>query len=176
MIKETLEQDRPASAELTLHIDRCLSCLSCMTTCPSGVHYMHLVDHARAHIDNTYKRPWADRWLRRVLGLILPYPGRFRLALLRAWPGMPRPGPTDAGPWARLRALFALAPSRFKARSALDRPGVIAAEGERRGRVALMTGCAQPVLAPEINEATARLLSRLGFEVVPRSTKPRRAC
>ena len=182
MIKETLEQDRPASAELTLHIDRCLSCLSCMTTCPSGVHYMHLVDHARAHIDNTYKRPWADRWLRRVLGLILPYPGRFRLALLgaaagkplfqaldwalRAWPGMPRPGPTDAGPWARLRALFALAPSRFKARSALDRPGVIPAEGERRGRVALMTGCAQPVLAPEINEATARLLSRLGFEVV----------
>lgn len=182
LIKETLEQGRPASAELTLHIDRCLSCLSCMTTCPSGVHYMHLVDQARTHIERTYKRPWVDRWMRRTLAFILPYPGRFRLALLgaaaskpffqaldwalRAVPSMPRPGATDAGPWARLRALFALAPSRFKARGSLDRPCVIPAEGTRRGRVALMTGCAQPILAPEINDATARLLSRMGFEVV----------
>ena len=182
LIKEALEQDRAASAELTLHIDRCLSCLSCMTTCPSGVHYMHLVDHARTHIEKTSKRPWIDRWTRRTLAFILPYPGRFRLALLgaavakpffqgldwalRAVPSMPRPGDTDAGPWARLRALFALAPSRFKARSTLDRRCVVPAEGARRGRVALMTGCAQPVLAPEINEATTRLLTRMGFEVV----------
>src|SRR3972149_9507490 len=57
LIKEMLEHDRPADAEVTTHIDRCLSCLACMTTCPSGVNYMHLVDHARAHIQETYQRP-----------------------------------------------------------------------------------------------------------------------
>ena len=67
LIKDMLEHDRPATAEVVKHIDRCLSCLACMTTCPSGVHYMHLVDHARVHIESTYRRPLADRWLRRLL-------------------------------------------------------------------------------------------------------------
>ena len=67
LIKDMLENDRPATADVVTHIDRCLSCLSCMTTCPSGVHYMHLVDHARAHIEDTYRRPFVDRreWNRR---------------------------------------------------------------------------------------------------------------
>src|SRR5215468_8285680 len=85
LIKEMLEHDRPATAEVATHIDRCLSCLACMTTCPSGVHYMHLVDHARAHIEETYPRPWADRLIRTVLAAVLPYPARFRAALAAAW-------------------------------------------------------------------------------------------
>jgi glycolate oxidase iron-sulfur subunit len=81
LIKDMLENDRPASVLVAKHIDRCLSCLSCMTTCPSGVHYMHLVDHARAHIEETYRRPLPDRLLRWLLAFVLPHPGRFRLAL-----------------------------------------------------------------------------------------------
>ena len=87
LIKDMLEHDRPATADVVLHIDRCLSCLACMTTCPSGVHYMHLVDHARVHIENTYDRPPAERLLRALLAWLLPYPQRFRLALLAALAG-----------------------------------------------------------------------------------------
>lgn len=82
LMKDMLESGRAADAQTVKHIDRCLSCLACMTTCPSGVHYMHLVDHARAHIEATYKRPMAERLLRGILARVLPYPGRFRLALL----------------------------------------------------------------------------------------------
>src|SRR5258708_35455055 len=89
LIKEMLEHDRPATAEVVLHIDRCLSCLACMTTCPSGVHYMHLVDHARVHIESTYDRPPTERLLRAVLAWLRPYPRRFPLALLAALPAKP---------------------------------------------------------------------------------------
>src|SRR3954452_11109614 len=81
LIKEMLENDRPATAEVVKHIDRCLSCLACMTTCPSGGHYMHLVDHAREHIEQTYGRPLLDRMLRVMLARVLPYPIRLRAAL-----------------------------------------------------------------------------------------------
>src|SRR6202012_338930 len=84
LIKDMLEHDRPASAEVTEHVDRCLSCLACMTTCPSGVHYMHLVDHARAHIEETYRRPLGERFLRGLLAFLMPYPERFRPALYLA--------------------------------------------------------------------------------------------
>ena len=80
--KDMLEKNRPADEKTVKHIDRCLSCLACMSTCPSGVHYMHLVDHAREHIEKTYRRPFADRALRWVLAQVLPYPTRFRIALL----------------------------------------------------------------------------------------------
>src|ERR1700704_4325520 len=85
LIKDMLENDRPATADVAKHIDRCLSCLACMTTCPSGVHYMHLVDHARAHVEATYRRPWLDRLMRALLANLLPYPGRFRAALAAGW-------------------------------------------------------------------------------------------
>src|SRR3982751_6270107 len=85
LIKDMLEHERPPSAEVGKHIDRCLSCLACMTTCPSGVHYMHLVDHARVHIEETYRRPWTDRAIRAVFAGVLPYPGRFRAALAAGW-------------------------------------------------------------------------------------------
>ena len=162
LIKEMLENDRPATAQVAKHIDRCLSCLSCMTTCPSGVHYMHLVDQARHRIEETYKRPFADRWLRRFLATVLPRPALFRLALVGGWLARPMarllPG--------RLGALVALTPSRLSGPAAVDRPQTFAAEGARRMRVALLSGCAQQVVAPHINEATVRLLTRHGCDVV----------
>jgi len=163
LIKEMLENDRPATEKTVKHIDRCLSCLACMTTCPSGVHYMHLVDHARKHIEETYTRPLPDRMLRRLLALVLPRPRLFRLALIGAWLGRPL-APIMPG---RLRTMLALAPKGGpRPPSSVDQPQVFPAEGPRRARVALLSGCAQKVLAPEINEATIRLLSRLGVEVV----------
>jgi glycolate oxidase iron-sulfur subunit len=162
LIKDMLENDRPATAEVVKHVDRCLSCLSCMTTCPSGVNYMHLVDHARHHIEATYRRPWADRALRRVLGFVLPNPARFRLALRAAALGKPFSRVMPA----RLKAMLALAPANLPASSPLSRPQIFPATGPRERRVAMLAGCAQQVLAPQINEATVRLLTRHGCEVV----------
>ncbi|WP_428669915.1 glycolate oxidase subunit GlcF [Roseibium sp.] len=163
LIKDMLENDRPADARTVKHIDRCLSCLACMTTCPSGVHYMHLVDHARTHIENTYKRPLFERVLRNTLAMILPYPGRFRLALLAAKIARPF---RSLVPEARLRAMLDMAPRRVPTVSRNDDPQSFPAVGERRMRVALMTGCAQKALNTDINDATIRLLTRLGCEVV----------
>ena len=162
LIKDMLEQDKPATEEIVRHVDCCLSCLSCMTTCPSGVNYMHLVDHGRAWIEQTYERPWLDRQLRRLLALVLPRPALFRLALLGA--GFARPLvpllPT------RLQAMLRLAPRHLPSPSAVDKPQVFPSLGPRRRRVALLNGCAQQVIAPGINEATIRLLTRHGCEVV----------
>ena len=163
LIKDMLEKGRPADEKTVKHIDRCLGCLACMTTCPSGVHYMHLLDHARDHIEKTYRRPWHDRALRWVLAQVLPHPGRFRLALRAAQLGRPL---RRLMPGARLRAMLEMAPRRLPAPSPGDAPQVFPAEGQRRMRVALMTGCAQRVLDTEINAATVRLLTRLGCEVV----------
>ena len=171
LIKDMLEGGKPASEQVVKHVDRCLSCLSCMTTCPSGVHYMHLVDHARAHIEQTYRRSPGDRFVRELLAFVLPYPERFKLALragrlarplaplMRLVPGV--------GP--RLAAMLELAP---KAASAALPPPVPLAP-ERRGRVAILEGCAQPALKPSINAATKRLLARFGVEVV---TAPGEGC
>ena len=163
LIKDMLEAGRPADEKTVRHIDRCLSCLACMTTCPSGVHYMHLVDHARAHIEKTYRRPFMDRVLRAALARIIPYPGRFRLALLAAKIGKPF---AKLIPDARLRAMLAMAPKTIPPVSRNDDPQVFPATGERKMRVALMTGCAQKALNTDINDATIRLLRRLGCEVV----------
>ncbi|TBX20699.1 glycolate oxidase subunit GlcF [Nioella sediminis] len=163
LIKDMLESGRPADEKTVKHIDRCLSCLACMTTCPSGVHYMHLVDHARAHIEKTYKRPLMDRLLRWTLAKIIPYPGRFRLALLGAKIGRPF---AFLMPDARLKAMLAMAPKQIPPVSRNDDPQVFPAIGERKKRVALMTGCAQKALNTDINDATIRLLRRLGCEVV----------
>ncbi|SEC27230.1 glycolate oxidase iron-sulfur subunit [Rhizobiales bacterium GAS191] len=168
LIKDMLEGEKPASAEVVKHIDRCLSCLSCMTTCPSGVHYMHLVDHARAYIEKSFRRPLGDRFLRAVLAAILPYPGRFRLALKAAKLGKPLKKFLRAIPslGERLGAMLELAPDMLPAPPAAGGPTVFPATGPRKARVALLGGCAQKVLQPSINAATIRLLNRLGVEVV----------
>ena len=163
LIKDMLEKGRPADAKTVKHIDRCLSCLACMTTCPSGVHYMHLVDEARAYIERTYKRPFSDRALRWVLARILPYPMRFRLALVGAKIGRPF---ARLMPDARLRAMLEMAPKKIPPVSRNDDPQVFPAEGARKKRVALMTGCAQKALNTDINDATIRLLRRFGCDVV----------
>lgn len=162
LIKEMLEKGEAATAETVKHIDRCLSCLSCMTTCPSGVNYAHLVDHAREHIEKTYKRPLADRALRSLLAFTMVRPGLFRLAMTGA----------RLGKWAspflpkRLRALLRLVPGTVTPPLALGQPGTYPATGPEKGRVALLKGCVQSVLDPEINAATIRLLNRIGFTVV----------
>ncbi|GAB5508393.1 MAG: glycolate oxidase subunit GlcF [Rhizobiaceae bacterium] len=167
LIKDMLENDRPADEQIVTHIDRCLSCLACMTTCPSGVNYMHLVDHARAHIEKTYGRPFFDRVIRSTLAMVLPHRARFRAALKLAKLGRPFAGLFEAAkPLRPLGAMLKLAPASVPPASPSSRPSVHAAQGEKRGRVVLLNGCAQPVLEPSINEATIRLLTRLGVEVV----------
>ncbi|WP_295317432.1 glycolate oxidase subunit GlcF [Roseobacter sp.] len=163
LIKDMLENDRDPDAKTVKHIDRCLSCLACMTTCPSGVHYMHLVDHAREYIEQRYKRPFSDRALRWILARILPYPMRFRVALLGAKIGRPFAG---LMPDARLRAMLEMAPKTIPPVSRNDDPQTFAPVAPRKKRVALMTGCAQKALNTDINDATIRLLTRLGCEVV----------
>jgi glycolate oxidase iron-sulfur subunit len=149
LIKDMLEHERPATGEVVTHIDRCLSCLACMTTCPSGVHYMHLVDHARAHIEATYRRPLFDRLMREFLSGVMPYPRRLRLAMLAAVLGRP---------FASLLAAIGLKPLAAALR--------LAPQGTRRGRVALLAGCANEALAPQITQAAIRLLNRHGVEAV----------
>jgi glycolate oxidase iron-sulfur subunit len=176
LIKDMLENGRPATADVVRHIDRCLSCLGCMTTCPSGVHYQHLVDHARAHIEATYRRPWLDRFMRRGLAAVLPYPRRFRwlLALARAARPLAPILP------ARIAAALRLVPARRPAQAAVDRgreraPRTPAASAPARNadsraaarpRVAMLTGCVQSVLGAAANAAARRLLERAGCDVV----------
>jgi glycolate oxidase iron-sulfur subunit len=173
LIKEMLEKDRPPTPEVVKHIDRCLSCLACMTTCPSGVNYMHLVDQARVRIERDFRRPLVDRLLRRVLAWVLPEPKWFRAGMWLARLGRPLAAllPIPKAPTAvpslmrRIQAMLALAPGKLPA------PGpaggsVFPAAGERRGRVALLQGCAQQVLAPRINQAAINVLTRHGIEVV----------
>ena len=163
LIKDMLESGRPADEKTALHLDRCLSCLACMTTCPSGVHYMHLIDHARAHVEATYRRPWRDRALRWLLAHLVPYPRRFRLAMLGAKIARPF---ARLLPDARLRAMVAMAPAEVPPVSRNDDGQTFAPIGPRRARVALMIGCAQRALNTGINDATIRLLRRAGCEVV----------
>ena len=166
LIKEMLENDRPATEEVTRHVDRCLSCLACMTTCPSGVHYMHLVDHARVHIESTYRRPLAERLLRAVLAMVMPFPQRFWLALHGALIAKPLAPLAEAVGLRRIAAMLRLSPWRRPHRPLAPQIFPAAAGAEKRGRVALLTGCVNDILAPEINAAAIRVLTRHGVEVV----------
>jgi len=164
LMKEMLEQQQRPTAEVVKHIDRCLSCMSCLTTCPSGVHYGHLVDHARTYIEANYQRPLLDRITRRVLVAVLPYPTRFRLALGLARLARPfSPLLRSIKALQSVSAMLALAPT--KAAKSLPTKGA-KAEGVSLGRVAMLGGCAEPVLRPEIGRAAASLISRMGYEVV----------
>jgi glycolate oxidase iron-sulfur subunit len=165
LIKDMLETAEPAQREVVTHIDRCLSCLSCMTTCPSGVHYMHLVDLARARIEATYRRPWLDRLIRSKLLRAMSDAKRFRRALLAALLAKPLAPLLARAGLKPLAAMIRLAPAQLP-RGGSARPGVVAAEGPRRGRVALLSGCVANVLAPSINTAAIRVLTRHGFDVV----------
>ena len=174
LIKAMLEGDRAPTMQEVRHVDRCLSCLSCMTTCPSGVHYMHLVDHGRHRIEERYERAPADRFMRGLLAWLMPRPAAFRWAMVLgrlAKPLAPMLPATSTDPGGatflrRLRAMLDAVPDTVPSPSPVDRPQTFPAKGLRRKRVALMPGCGQQVLAPEVNEATVRLLTRHDIEVV----------
>jgi glycolate oxidase iron-sulfur subunit len=180
LVKAMLEGDRAPAEQEVRHLDRCLSCLSCMTTCPSGVHYMHLIDHGRRHIEETYTRAWPDRFLRAVLAYLMPRPRAFRWATVLGWfakPLAPLLPSTSADPGGatflrRLRAMLDAVPAHIAGPSPVDHPQTFAALGPRRKRVALMPGCGQQVLAPEVNEATA---SRWSTSQAP-AVAVRRSC
>jgi len=168
LIKDLLEKNRAATADDVWPIDHCLSCLACATTCPSGVDYRRLIDHARVHVEKTFRRPLVDRALRAALVRIVPSRRLFRLSLAAATLGRPFAGVLKRLPkvGASLDAMLKLAPRRTPARDATEGPGTFAAVGARRGRVALLVGCVQSVVRPQINAATIRLLTRVGYDVV----------
>jgi len=166
LIKEMLEHDRAATENVVKHIDRCLSCLACMTTCPSGVHYMHLVDHARVHIEETYRRPLLDRLYRALLAATMPFPARFRIALYAALLAKPFAVFFDVIGLKPIAAMLRLAPWRIPATKISESQHIFPAEGQRKARVALLSGCVDKVVKPSIREAAIRVLNRHGIEVV----------
>jgi glycolate oxidase iron-sulfur subunit len=160
-----LEKDRPADPTTVKHLDRCLTCLSCMTTCPSGVHYMHLIDHARQHIERTYRRPLGERLLRSMLAFVMPHTGLFRAALALGALATPFRALLPS----RVRGLVDMARAARHARAkpvAGEEPSNGPQTKRRIRRVALLAGCVQPALRPQINEAAKRVLGRHGVEVV----------
>jgi glycolate oxidase iron-sulfur subunit len=166
LIKNMLEKNEAATTETVKHIDRCLSCLACMTTCPSGVNYMHLIDQARVHVEKTYRRPVLEKLLRALLGFTMPRPRVFRMALGFSKLALPFSKVISGMGLNRIAALLTLVPTKTVPSERLGPPGTYPAEGEKRGRVALLMGCVQSVIEPSINAATIRLLTRLGYEVV----------
>ena len=166
LIKNMLESGEAATEQTVKHVDRCLSCLSCMTTCPSGVNYMHLIDEARAHVEETYTRPLFERLLRDVLAFTMPRPRLFRLSLIAAKLASPLRPVAESFGATRIAALLGLVPKTMPAPERFGAPGTYPAMGEKKGRVALLMGCVQSVLDPGINAATLRLLTRLGYEIV----------
>lgn len=166
LMKDMFESGKAASSQVQHHVDRCLSCLSCMTTCPGGVDYMHLVDAARAHITATARRPVKERLVRWLLAAIVPYPSRFRWALKAAPMGRSLTGVMRATGFRQLAAMIESAPRVPLPRAGKFRgPGTAATTARRRARVILLAGCAQQVLRPDINDATIRVLARRGIDV-----------
>jgi glycolate oxidase iron-sulfur subunit len=168
LIKDMLQAEAPPDPAAILHLDRCLSCLACVDACPSGVDYGRLIDHARNVIETQARRPRLDRWLRALIANTLPYPRRFRALLALARLTRPLAGTLGrrGKVGERLAAMFELAPEVAPARGAIAPGLTVTPEGARRARVALLHGCVQSVLDPEINLAAVRLLSRFGIEVV----------
>ena len=166
LMKEMFETGAAAAPQVQKHVDRCLTCLSCMTTCPGGVDYMHLVDLARLHIEKTGHRSLKERFVRRLLASTIPYPWRFRWALKLAPLGRPLTGLMRRIGLRELAAMLDLAPRNLRTKSAkYTGPGTALAKVEPRGRVILLAGCAQQVLRPDINDATIRLLAGKGYTV-----------
>jgi glycolate oxidase iron-sulfur subunit len=166
LMKDMLEQGKPPTADVVKHVDRCLSCLSCMTTCPSGVNYMHLVDTARNYIEAHHKRPLADRLMRGLLGYVMPRPKVFALAMAAARLARPFRNQFAKLGFKKISSALQLVPERPSFAEPLGQPGVYKAAGKSKGRLGLLRGCVQSVTGPEINAATIRLLTRLGFELV----------
>jgi len=162
LIKDMIENKKPANEKIVKHIDRCLSCYSCMTTCPSGVNYMHLIDHGRSHIEKTYKRPFNERIIRDFLSIVLPNPTFFRIIgmltlLIKPFQYIfPK----------KIREMINLMPIKFPKKTIPKMKIYKVRKKKPVARIALLTGCVQRVISPQINEATIRLLNRHDIEVV----------
>jgi glycolate oxidase iron-sulfur subunit len=162
LIKDMLENNKPANKKIAKHIDSCLSCYSCMTTCPSGVNYMHLIDHGRNHVEATYKRPLFDRLMRNVLSYTLPKPNIFLLFVILI---------KIIKPFSFLfpsfiKNSFNLMPNKIPLKKIKNKKVHLSVGKKTIARVALLTGCVQRVISPEINESTIRLLNRHNVEVI----------
>ena len=162
LIKDMLENKKPANAKIVKHIDRCLSCYSCMSTCPSGVNYMHLIDHGRSHIEKTYIRPLSERITRNFLSKVLPNSNYFRIIGVITFIVSPFKFFFPK----KIREMINLMPKKFPKKN-LPKLKLYKVKNKKIvARVALLTGCVQKVISPQINEATIRLLNRHGIEVV----------
>ncbi|MCH9765482.1 MAG: 4Fe-4S dicluster domain-containing protein, partial [Alphaproteobacteria bacterium] len=166
LIKDMFERKTAPTAEVRYHVDRCLSCLSCMTTCPSAVDYMHLVDLARNHIADTGHRSIKSQILRWLLATVLPHPRRFHWALRLVPFGRPLAPVLSKIGLKEVAAMLELAPREVVPSARFSGAGTAATTQERRARVILPTGCVQKVVRPDINDATIRLLARRGIDVV----------
>jgi glycolate oxidase iron-sulfur subunit len=158
-------EEREVTASMTYHIDRCLSCFACMTTCPSGVDYMHLVDLARTRIEAKGHRTPRARALRWIVSKVLPNPRRFRMALLLGWFARPFRKLIARAGFERPAAALDLMPPRLM-KGQIAKPRSAIGRDPKAKRVALMLGCVQEVLAPEISRAAIRLLRRHGIDVI----------
>lgn len=165
LIKGMLESGEGAERNVARHVDRCLSCLTCMTACPSDVDYMHLVDLARAHIEETSKRPARERLLRRLLARVLPDSRLFRRALWAGVAAQPFKGLLRRIGFGDIAHMLDLSGGQLPRRSRYNGAGIVPAQGPVKGRVALLAGCAQSVLRPEITDAAVRVLTLQGYEV-----------
>ncbi|MFL5297883.1 MAG: glycolate oxidase subunit GlcF [Phenylobacterium sp.] len=163
LIKAMLEDGGPPAPSTVTHIDRCLSCLGCKTTCPSGVDYAQLIEHGREHIEAHYRRPLGERLLRWAIPHVLTRPRHLRFALALGRVVRPLGPVLDRVGLRSLAALLRLAPRRPAPRKSSGRYPAV---GEKRGRVALLQGCVEPAMAPTIRQAAIRLITRAGFEVV----------
>ena len=162
LIKEMFEKNKPANEKIVTHIDRCLSCLGCMTTCPSGVNYMHLIDHARKHVEKTFKRPFLDRMIRTLLSKILPKPMIFKFVIIMSKFVKPFKFLMPIN----LKSMLELSPNKIQKKT-LKFQNLYRVERKKpTARVALLIGCIQRVVSPQINESTIRILTRHGVEVM----------
>ena len=162
LIKEMFEKNKPANEKIVTHIDRCLSCLGCMTTCPSGVNYMHLIDHARNHVEKTFKRPFLDRMIRTLLSKILPKPMIFKFVIIMSKLVKPFKFLMPIN----LKSMLELSPNKIQKKT-LKFQNLYRVERKKpTARVALLIGCVQRVISPQINESTIRILTRHGVEVM----------
>ena len=163
LIKDMLEKNKPANDKIVKHIDRCLSCYSCMTTCPSNVNYMHLIDSGRNHIEKTFKRPFGDRIIRKFLSIVLPNFFFFKTVAIIT--NLIRPFKFIFSN--KLKEMINLMPKHFpKNNLQIKKINFNSNKKKSISRVALLTGCVQKVISPQINEATVRLLNRHDIEVI----------
>jgi glycolate oxidase iron-sulfur subunit len=162
LIKDMLENEKKPTAKVVKHIDRCLSCYSCMTTCPAGVNYMHIIDHGKKYIEKNYKRPFFDKMIRNFLSVVLPNTGYFKFVSFLVKLGKPLKFLMPS----KIKEMMNLMPTDFP-KKILKQKETYKVKGKKMiAKVVLLAGCVQKEISPQINEATIRLLNRHGVEVV----------